>query len=400
MGVQAGRALVAGGGIGGVASALALARAGWSVSLHERAAELREVGAGLQMSPNACHVLRWLGVLDRVAAAGFRPEAAELRDGRTGEVIYQAPLGEAAETRWGAPYLHVHRGDLLRILVEAARAAGATLHTGDAVADYGIRTDGARVTMADGRVETVDLLLAADGLRSRLRSRMNGEEDPRFSGQVVWRGTVPSETLPDGLVSPTATVWAGPGRHLVTYYLRGGRLVNFVAAEERAEWVEERWSLTGDPARLRAGFEGWHPRVTGLLERIEEPSLWGLFLRGEQVRWCDGQVALIGDAAHAMLPYMAQGAAMALEDVAVLLRALERHDDVPAALRAYEGARWSRVLRVQERSADNGRLFHMETAFVRWFAWTPLALAARLAPKLATMQLDWLYGNDVTGARP
>ena len=400
MGAAAGRALIAGGGIGGMAAAAALARAGWRVSLHERAEEFREVGAGLQMSPNACHVLGWLGVLDQVEAVAFRPEGAELRDGRTGELVYHAPLGTAAESRWGAPYLHVHRADLLRILIDTARAAGARLHAGDPVADYSIRTDGVRVSMADGRVETVDLCIASDGLRSALRSRMNGPDAPRFSGQVVWRGTLPADSLPEGLVSPTASVWAGPGRHLVTYYLRGGRLVNFVAAEERADWAEERWSVPGDVARLRAGFEGWHPRVTGLLDRVETSYLWGLFLRSEQVRWSDGGVALLGDAAHAMLPYMAQGAAMALEDVAVLVQALAARDDVPAALRAYEEARWSRVVKVQERSAENGRLFHMDTAFVRWFAWTPLSLASRFAPWLATMQLDWLYGRDVTRARP
>ena len=397
---SAGRALIAGGGIGGMAAAVALARAGWSVTLHERASAFREVGAGLQMSPNACHVLRWLGLLEAVDAVAFRPQAAEMRDGITGEIIYRAPLDRAAEERWGAPYLHVHRADLLHILIEAARAAGVGLRTGDPVTGYSTRTDGVRVQMADGRTETADICIAADGLRSALRNTLNGEEAPSFSGQVVWRGTVPAARCPEGLVTPTGTVWAGPGRHLVTYYVRRGELVNFVDAEEQAEWTEERWSIPGDPETLRAGFRGWHGRVTGLLDLVEEPFVWGLFLRAEQVRWTDGRVALLGDAAHAMLPYMAQGAAMALEDVAVLLRALETRPDVKAALRAYEEARWSRVARVQQRSADNRRLFHMDTMAAKLFSWTPIALATRIAPKLSAMQLDWLYGQNVTTVKP
>jgi len=400
MGVTPGRALVAGGGIGGMAAAIGLARAGWSVSLHERAAAFREVGAGLQISPNASRVLRWMGLLETVDAHAFHPEAAEMRDGRSGDLIYRAPLGAAAEARWGAPYLHVHRADLLGVLIGAARSAGVALRTGDAVGTYSNRTDGVRVSMADGRVETADLCIAADGLRSSLRATLNGPEAPEFSGQVVWRGTVPADRLPEGLVTPTATVWAGPGRHLVTYYLRRGTLVNIVAAEDRAGWVDERWSIRDDAARLRASFVGWDPRVTGLLEHVEDPFIWGLFLRREQVRWADGRVALLGDAAHAMLPFMAQGAAMALEDVAVLIRALEARDTIEEALRAYEEARWSRVVRVQDRSADNGRLFHMDTTLARMFAWTPMMLASRFAPWLGTMQLDWLYGHDVTRVRP
>lgn len=391
-----GRALIAGGGIGGMATALALARAGWQVSLHEKAETFREVGAGLQMSPNASRVLRWLGVLDAVEPLAFRPRAAEMRDGQSGTLIYRAELGDVAEARWGAPYLHVHRGDLLHVLVEAARAAGVALHTSDAAEAYSNRSDGVRLRMADGRAETADLAIGADGINSAIRAVLNGPDTPEFSGQAVWRGTVPAEALPDGLVEPAATVWAGPGRHLVTYYLRGGALVNYVAVEERSGWAEERWSVPGDPEALRVAFAGWHPRVTGLLSRIEAPTVWGLFLRPEQVRWSDGRVALLGDAAHAMLPFMAQGAAMALEDAAVLVRELSRHDAVAEALRAYEEARWPRVARVQARSRANGQLFHTRTAMGRLMSWTPMTLASRFAPAVAAAQLDWLYGRDVT----
>lgn len=390
------RALVAGGGIGGLAAALGLARAGWDVTVFERADGFREVGAGLQMSPNACRVLRWLGIEDAVAGRAFRPAAAHMRDGQSGASIYRIDLGDTAERRWGAPYLHVHRADLHAVLLEAAMAAGAHLVTGAEVAGYGHRQEGVRLRLADDTIHTGDLVIGADGIRSALRAVLNGPEDAEFGGQMAWRGTVPTASLPAGLVEPEATVWAGPGRHLVTYYLRGGELVNFVAVEEHSDWVQEGWSVPGDPARLRAGFAGWHGDVVRLLEAVEAPFLWGLFVRREQVRWCDGRVALLGDAAHAMLPFMAQGAAMALEDVACLLRALGAEEDVAAALRTYEDERFPRVTRVQAQSRSNGMLFHKRTALGRLLSWTPIAAAAWLAPGLAAAQLDWLYGHDAT----
>lgn len=396
MGQAERHALVAGAGIGGLAAALALARSGWSVAVYERAEDFGEVGAGLQMSPNACRVLRWLGVFSAVSAAAVRPEAAQMRDGHTGASIYSVSLGADAERRWGAPYLHVHRADLHAALRRAAEAEGVVIQRAAPVETYGNRPEGVRLKLASGEVVTGDLLIAADGLRSKLRSVLNGSEAPSFTGQAAWRGTIPADRLPDHLVPPSATVWAGPGRHLVTYRLRGGSLVNFVAVEERSDWTEESWTVAGDPDRLRAGFAGWHDDVGALLAAVKNSFVWGLFERPEQVRWVDGRVALFGDAAHAMLPFMAQGAAMALEDAAVLVRSLNAHRGVPAALMAYEQARWRRVTRVQAQSRSNGLLFHKRTEIGRLFSWAPIAAVAWLAPGIAASQLDWLYGYDAT----
>jgi salicylate hydroxylase len=373
-----------------------LAREGWRVTVCEDSPAPAEVGAGLQMSPNAAKVLRWLGVLDAVAAQAFRPRAAEMRNGRSGARIYRVALDAAAEARWGAPYLHVHRADLLAALTEAAREAGADLRGGARVEGYVLRPEGPALKLAGGETLTGDLVIGAEGIRSALRAQINGPEEPDFTGQIAWRGIIPAERLPSGLVAPDATVWAGPGRHLVSYYLRCGSLVNFVAVEERAEWTAEGWSAPGDPEELRRGFAGWHPDVTGLLDHVEETFLWGLFGRPEQVRWVDGPVVLIGDAAHPMLPFMAQGAAMALEDVAVLVRELQAGSDLADALLAHEERRWPRVTRVQQRSLANGQFFHKRSGIARLGNWGLVSAVSRLAPGLAAAQLDWLYGHDAT----
>ena len=389
-------ALIAGGGIAGMAAALALVRDGWQVTVCEAAPEPREIGAGLQVSPNAAKVLRWLGVLDLARAKASLPEAAELRDGRTGNLVYSAPLGRAAEARWGAPYLHMHRADLLAILAEAARAAGAVIRGGTRVDGFVLRPEGPALKLDGGETLAGDLVVGADGIRSALRAQINGVEEPDFSGHVAWRGTIDADRLPEGLVAANTTIWAGAGRHLVTYRLRGGALVNFVAVEERAEWTAEGWSAPGDPDALRAAFTGWHDRVTGLLANVNHCFLWGLFTRPEQVRWVDGPVVLIGDAAHPMLPYMAQGAAMALEDVGVLLRELQIGQSVTDAVLSHESLRWPRVARVQHQSLVNGRLFHKAPGVGRSLHWGAISTVARLAPGLAAGRLDWLYGHDPT----
>jgi salicylate hydroxylase len=393
------RALIAGGGIAGMAAALALARKGWRVTVCEQAAAPAEIGAGLQMSPNAINVLRMLDVFDAVAAKAFRPGAAVMRDGHSGRVIYHVALGAMSVARWGAPYLHVHRVDLLAALTDAALAAGAEIRGAALVEGYVSRPEGPALKLAGGETLAGDLVIGADGIRSALRGQLNGPEAPEFTGQIAWRGTIPAEHLPEGLVAPNATVWAGPGRHLVTYCLRGGSLVNFVAVEERSEWTDEGWSTPGDSDDLRRAFTGWHRDVTGLLDHVEETFLWGLFGRPEQVRWVDGPVVLIGDAAHPMLPFMAQGAAMALEDVAVLAGKLQASGDVPAALRAYEERRWPRVARVQHKSIANGKLFHRRPGLARQGQWGLVSTVSRMAPGLAAGQLDWLYGYDATEDR-
>ena len=390
------KALIAGGGIAGIAAALGFARAGWEAEVFEQAEALGEVGAGLQLSPNACKVLDRLGLLPDARARASVPEAAELRDGLTGVPIFRAELGAAAEARWGAPYLHIHRADLLDILAGAAAGAGVTLRLGQAATGAVSRSENAALHLEGGGIAEGDVVVGADGIRSRLRAVIGPVEEPRYSGQVAWRGLIPIGALPPGTVPATATVWAGPGRHLVTYRVRGGELVNVVAVLERPDWAEEGWSLPGDPDELRAAFAGWAHPVPVLLEAVTECFLWGLFDRPEQVRWVRDRLALIGDAAHPMLPFLAQGAAMSIEDGAALVRHLSRRDDVPAALAAYEAERWPRVIRVLERSRANGRLYHRPPGLARSVAHGVMGVFGRSTPQLAISQLDWLYGHDAT----
>lgn len=403
------KAVIAGGGIAGLAAGLGLARSGWEVLLCERRAALGDLGAGLQMSPNAARVLDWLGILPEVTAQAFRPRAAVLRDGHTGTEIYRAALGTQAEARWGAPYLHVHRADLHKALNEAARHAGVQIRMNAPAARVASRTDGTALHLEDGEVIEADMVIGADGIRSALRGTMLEAEAPRFTGQVAWRGLVPAERLADNTIGPDATVWAGPGQHLVTYYVRGGTLINFVGVLETEDWAEENWSAPGDTARLRETFAGWHPSVTALLEQVDDCFLWGLFDRPEQVRWVRDRLVLIGDAAHPMLPFMAQGAAQALEDVAALVRHLEGRPashsegrpegqiaggDIPRALAAWENERWPRVTRVLQTAQANGAMFHRRPGPVRALSRALVSTVSRLAPGLAVRQLDWLYGFD------
>ena len=384
------RVVIVGAGLAGLFAAAALAQRGCAVTVIERAQALGEAGAGIQISPNGARLLARIGALDAVRRDGFAPQAAEMRLGRGGARILSLPLGGRAEARWGAPYLQVHRADLLTALESVARASGVAIRLGEAVT--GADPAGALLLAHGGAVEG-DVILGADGVRSDVRAGLFGPVETRFLGQVAWRGTVAAADLPPGLVAPNATVWVGPGRHLVTYYLRGGALVNFVAVEERRAWAEESWSAPGDVAELRAAFAGWRPEAAGVLAAARECLLWGLFDRPSPPAWRKGRVGLLGDACHPMLPFMAQGAVQAFEDGAALARLLPGAADIPAALAAYEAARRPRASRVQAAARANAALFHAGNPASQALRYGPIALGSRLAPGVAMGRLDWLYGH-------
>ncbi len=384
------RAILIGGGIGGLAAALALARRGVSVTVLERSPVLGEAGAGLQLGPNATRVLFDLGLGETLVAKAFAPEAAEIRAATDLRLLLRNALGTTAEARWGAPYLQLHRADLQALLHDAVLAAGCAVRLGASVLRIEQDTDRVRVILSDGTALEADLAVGADGVRSGVRQALFGDGAPRFTGQVAWRGVVPIDRLAPGMVPPVAAVWAGRGRHFVHYYVRGGQAVNFVGVVER-DWREESWTEPGDPAELQADFAGWPPVVRAICAAATTPFRWALFDRPPLPAWTKGRVTLLGDAAHPMLPFLAQGAAMAIEDAAVLSHRLEAAADVPQALKAYEQDRLARTRRVQAASRFNARLFHLPPVLER-AAFLAAGVADSLHPAGTAARFDWLYG--------
>ena len=387
------QATICGAGIAGLTAALTLARSGIETVVLERAEVLGEVGAGLQISPNAMHVLNALGLDEAIRSVGFEPEASCIRDHKTGQVLLDLPLKEICQTRYGARYVHIHRADLHGILLHAAKKAGAQILLNQSAIGYTQTADKTHL-QTDKGVYEADILIGADGLRSKLRDTMLGPEPPAFTGQVAWRGTVPARSLPHDLVAPNATVWVGPHHHFVTYYIKSGRLLNFVAVQERADWTDTSWTQKGDISELRAAFSGWHPEIQTILGATQDCYLWALFGRDPLPTWCDRRVALAGDAAHPMLPFMAQGAAMAMEDAWVLGQCLKTAP-VREALRHYEAIRKPRATMVQEASRSNAKLFHRRAGAGDLWQRAKLRVAG-LLPQAAIHQLDKIYGVNVT----
>jgi salicylate hydroxylase len=383
---------VIGAGVAGLAVARALALRGAQVTVLEQADAIREVGAGLQISPNGACVLRALGMQDALDAASTRAEAVQLIDGPTGDPVARLDL---ARLRPGQGYHFLHRADLIAFLLKGAQEAGVTLRLLSRI-DRVDLSGALPVVLLDGgdRVET-PLLIGADGLHSRTRLALNGSETPFFTHQVAWRAVIPCEPG----AAPVAEVHMGPGRHVVSYPLRGGTLRNIVAVEERQRWAEESWTLRDDPMDLRLAFEGFSPRVRGWLDRVEDPWLWGLFRHSVAATWVksmgQGGAAILGDAAHPTLPFLAQGASMGLEDAWVLAQALATHDTPAAALAAYQGARKPRTTRIVAAANSNARAYHL-SGLPRMIGHTGLRVIGRLSPASMLSRFDWLYGHDVT----
>lgn len=387
---ETGKVTVLGAGVAGLAVARALALKGAEVTVLEQAPEIREVGAGLQISPNGAKVLAALGLAEALIEGSDRAEAVELFDGETGGRVVRLDLGHGPA---GAGFRFVHRADLIDLLAEGARSAGVAIRLLQKVETVALGDHPPHLVTAQGQEIDCGLLIGADGLHSRVRTALNGAAAPFFTGQIAWRATLP-ET---GNLPPVARVFMGEGRHLVTYPLRGGRLRNIVAVEERDRWAEESWSLTDDPLALRIAFEDFLPEVRGWLDRIERPNLWGLFRHPVAARWHGQGAAILGDAAHPTLPFLAQGANMALEDAWVLADCLSREPPA-AAFAAYQARREARVRRIVEAATANARNYHL-SGLRRELAHAGLRLAGRFAPGMLLGRFDWLYGHDVTAER-
>jgi salicylate hydroxylase len=387
---------VVGGGIGGLTAALSLFRRGFDVQVYEQAAALGEVGAGVQVSPNASRVLHRLGLAEELATTGVKPVAWHQRRWDDGRTLLRSPLAEPLEATFGFPHYQMHRADLLAALAGALPAE--RVHLGHRLTGLTDRGDRVEARFANGASVEADVLVGADGIKSAVRGLLFGPEHPRFTGCVAYRGLVPAERLTDLQLEVTAQVWMGPGRHFVHYFVSGGGLVNFVAIIEQDTWTRESWTDRGDIADVLEAFEGWHQQVRTILASADETFIWALFDHLPLRRWSAGRVTLLGDACHAMLPFFAQGAAQAIEDGAALAACLgDTGPDPAAALRRYETARLPRATRLQAMSTANKTRFHLSDGPEQQ------GRDAEMAAGSTDWSFDavaWLYNHDSTVVDP
>jgi len=381
--------VIVGAGLGGLTAAATLLRQGHRVRIAEQASSLSEVGAGIQMSANAMKVLDRLGLRATLEPHAVRPKAFEFRRFNDGELLHRLPLGEPHEQRHGAPYFQLHRHDLhdaLRATVQALDAQALVLDARAIALHEAV--DAATVSFERGDPWRADLVVGADGIKSIVRRHTVGLDDPVFTGQVAWRCTVPIERVAPSLRTDlVSTVWCGPRNHAVTYYLRGGQLLNFVGCVER-EADEESWTTRRPWHELDDDYVGWHPMVRAVIDAVDRDQCfrWALNRRTPIERWSSARTTLLGDAVHATLPYMAQGAAMAIEDAAVLSRALELDVPLDEQLVTYHRHRGPRTARVIRESDEMGELYHIADAVTMRQAFVDR--------DIARSRNEWLYPYD------
>lgn len=383
--------VVVGAGIGGLTTALVLARDGWTVDIYEQAHKLEPVGAGLQLAPNASRIVESLGLMPKLKDTAVETERLVVRNGRNGKTVGGLEHGANARKRWGAPFLVIHRGDLQMALLDAvAEHSNITLHLGRRLEDLRNKPDHVKAIFSKYGDEieiSTSLMIASDGLWSKARSHVGLNAPANFSGCVAWRTVVPAEAVPEQFRKRNSNIWMAPGGHVVHYPVRDGKEINIVAVMEDS-WRERGWSEVGDVAWINRKFHDWNPEIRSLIGSAESWLRWSLFDRAPDPKWTRGPLALLGDAAHPMLPFLAQGAAMAIEDAATLGACLRRTDDFPAALKTYEGLRIRRTADVQRRSHRQMRIYH---------ASGPVAFARDLTVGLLgehamAQRFDWLYG--------
>ncbi len=389
--------LIAGGGIGGMTAAAALLQRGFDVDVFEQARELREVGAGVQISPNGNRALDSIGAFETLRRLSCRAERKEVRLWNSGKTCKLFDLGAAAVERYGYPYLTVYRPDLLGACADAVRALKPdAIHLDAKCAGYEEKNGQVVLSLESGERISGDALIGCDGVHSAVRRAAVGDAPAHFPNMMIWRGIIPLRALPERMRESMAVNWIGPDGHVVHYPLREGDIFNLAAIHERGHWDEEAWVVDGDKAECHADYEGWHDDVHLMIDAAPKLLKWAFLVREPLDRYSYGRAALLGDACHPTLPFLAQGAAMALEDGVILARCFEKYGDVEPALRAYDGARVARDNRMVAGAIEMGARFHNKDyrdhakadAFIDR-EWSSPNVAARY---------DWLFTYNVDTA--
>lgn len=386
--------LIIGAGIGGLTAALALLKRGYRVDVYEQAAELKEVGAGVQISANGTRALFHLGLGEELRRQACEPSEKEVRLWSSGQAWKLFDVGPTSVARFGFPYFTMYRPDLLAALEAGVRRVGpGAIHLNHKCA--GFTQEGKRVTVhfADGGAASGDLLIGADGVHSKVRAQMWGADAPQFTGCMAWRGIIPMKQLPPHLARMVGTNWLGPGGHVVHYPLHGGEVMNFVGVVERDDWQVESWSVRGTHEECLADFAKWHEDVRTLIRNIGTPYKWALMGREPMAQWSQGNATLLGDACHPTLPFMAQGAVMAIEDGVILARALDEFGDIETAFARYEAARNERTAKVVRGSSANAKRFHSQTLSTAGEA--QAYLEREFSEEKVKERYDWLFEYDV-----
>ena len=387
------KVLIAGAGIAGLVAALAMIARGMDVTIYEQAPELKELGAGVQLSANGTRVLIGLGLGPQMEAIATTPVAKQIRLWNTGQSWNAFDLGTTSVARFGAPYWLVHRGDFHRILVEAVRrVAPGCIVTGARCLDFEQDDDGVTLQIEGGRSARGDILVAGDGVHSVVRGGLYGNTKASFLGIAAWRGLVPFSRLPPHMQQLVGCNWVGPGGHIVTYPVHEGELLNFVGAIERENWPVESWTEAGTHEECLADFVGWHEDIQTIVRNMDVPYKWALLGRDPLPSYVRERVVLMGDAAHPTLPFMAQGANMAIEDGVVLARCLEDDEDVVGALQRYDAARLERTTRIVQAANENAKRFHNPAMA------DPVLAAAYVdrewSPEKVSSRYDWVFEYD------
>jgi len=387
--------LIAGGGIGGLAAALALLKRGIDVDVYEQASELREVGAGVQLSANGIRVLHELGVHEALRVLACEASGKEVRLWNSGQTWTLFDLGAVSVERYGFPYYLVYRPDLLAVLADGVRREKAdAIHLNAQCTGFEQSVRGVTLRLASGEVHG-DALIGADGVHSRIREALFGPDRPRFTGYLAWRGTISMEKLPGHMRRLIGTNWIGPGSHVVHYPVHRGEYMNFIGSVERDDWQVESWTTRGTREECHADFTGWHDDIHRMIDNIETPYKWALMGRAPLEKWSIGRVSLLGDACHPALPAYAQGAAMALEDGFILARALQGAGaGIGQALERYENARKERTAKVVHGSAENMRRF--QNRAMAEPAGAQKYVDREWSEQRVKQRYEWLFTYDVT----